>query len=76
MRFTEQTRRRLANYDPENLGPDRAALQRFAIEYHSLVSELLPQMSSSVLVYTQYAAQRPTWYSGAIAEVMQIVGGY
>lgn len=76
MRFTEQTRKRLANYDPENLGPDRAALQRFAIEYHSLVSELLPQMSSSVLVYTQYAAQRPTWYSGAMAEVMQIVGGY
>lgn len=76
MRFTEQTRRRLANYDPDNLGPDRAALQRFRIEYHTLVSELMPQITGSVLTYTQYAAQRPTWYSGAMAEVMQIVGGY
>ena len=76
MRFTEQTRRRLANYDPENLGPDRAALQRFAIEYHTLVSELMPQIPGSVFTYTQYVAQRPTWYSGAMAEVMQIVGGY
>lgn len=76
MRFTEQTRRRLANYDPDNLGPDRAALQRFAIEYHTLVSELMPQIPGSVFTYTQYVAQRPTWYSGAMAEVMQIVGGY
>lgn len=76
MRFTEQTRRRLANYDPDNLGPDRAALQRFAIEYHTLVSELMPQISGSDFTYTQYVAQRPTWYSGAMAEVMQIVGGY
>lgn len=75
MRFTEQTRRRLANYDPQNLGPDRAALQRFAIGYHSRVYELAPQ-APSALLYTQYAAQRPTWYSGAMAEVMQIVGGY
>lgn len=76
MRFTEQTRKRLANYDPDNLGPDRAALQRFRIEYHTLVSELMPQITGSVLTYTQYVAQRPTWYSGAMAEVMQIVGGY
>lgn len=36
----------------------------------------MPKIPGSVFTYTQYVAQRPTWYSGAMAEVMQIVGGY
>ena len=48
---------------------------RFAIPYSEMVYELAPKVETALL-YTQYVAQRPTWYSGAMAEVMQIVGGY
>lgn len=75
MQLTEQTRRRIAQYKPENMPPSRVALQRFRIEYHPLFAELKPNTTGPIL-YTQYSAQRPTWYSGAMAEVMQIVGGY
>ena len=75
MQLTEQTRRRIAQYKPEKMPPSRVSLQRFRIEYHPLFAELKPDTTGSIL-YTQYSAQRPTWYSGAMAEVMQIVGGY
>lgn len=76
MQLTQQARRRIAGYDPEKpLPPDRVSLQRFRIDYHTMFQELKPETFSGIL-YTQYAAQRPTWYSGAMAEVMQIVGGY
>ena len=85
MRFTEQTRRRLSNYEGGVHGgigsieggtaPGMASLQRFRIEYNELVFELAPKLQN-IRTFTQYVAQRPTWYSGAMAEVMQIVGGY
>lgn len=75
MLLSEGTRRRLANYNPENLPAKQQALQRFRIDYNTQFSELKPQVETAFL-YTQYAAQRPTWYSGAMGEVMQIVGGY
>lgn len=75
MRITEATRRRISGRDPEKLPPKTLELQRFRVGYNQLVQELAPQFET-VLFYSQYAAQRPTWYSGAMAEVMQIVGGY
>lgn len=83
LRLSRQCVRRLGGYGVGVqagmgvVGADgmRAELQRFRIDYHASALELKPDVIADVL-YTQYAAQRPTWYSGAMAEVMQIVGGY
>ena len=74
IKLTEQTRRRLANYGDE-LPPKEVALQRFRIEYSERFRYFLPD-NQGIFTHTQYAKLRPTWYSGAMAEVMQIVGGY
>jgi len=75
VKFSDQTRRRIANYASDHLPPKEAALQRFRIAYGSQFQEFVPQFET-VAFYSQYAQQRPTWYSGAMAEVMQVVGGY
>ncbi len=76
LRLTEQARRRLTNYDPNKNKPGKdIELQRFRVNYNNIVSEFKPRFMTKIL-RTQYTQQRPTWYSGAMAEVMQIVGGY
>lgn len=76
LRLTEQARRRLVNYEYAITKPSKdIELQRFRIDYNDIVAEFKPRLPS-VILRTQYAQQRPTWYSGAMAEVMQIVGGY
>lgn len=75
MKLTEQARKRLSGYGENDMPPKDVRLQRFRIGYHSLFSELEPD-TPGMAFHTQYAQQRPTWYSGAMAEVMQIVGGY
>ena len=75
--ITEQCRRRLNNYINEDLPAKQLQLQRFVIKPNAqLVPEFIPQNDLSDFITTQYVQQRPTWYSGAMAEVMQIVGGY
>lgn len=75
--ITEFTRRRLVGYNQGiTLPSKRQSLNRFKIAYNEKrVPELMPQTESPTF-YSQYVQQRPTWYSGAMAEVMQIVGGY
>lgn len=76
-KLTEQSRRRLINYSDEALPNKELKLQRFIIEPNAqIVPEFIPKNNLSDLITTQYVQQRPTWYSGAMAEVMQIVGGY
>jgi hypothetical protein len=81
MQLTEETRRRIARYPEEDQQDEQAqvpadvSLQRFRIKYHQRFFEFEPK-NPGILTYTQYVQQRPTWYSGAMAEVMQIVGGY
>lgn len=75
LNITEQTKRRLAGYTSKDMPKSRLTLQRFVISYNARVEELKPKTTGRI-IYTQYAAQRPTWYSGAMASVMQIVGGY
>lgn len=76
LRLTEQARLRLINYDPNVSKPSKdISLQRFRIDYNDRFSEFKPAIPSAYL-RTQYSQQRPTWYSGAMSEVMQIVGGY
>lgn len=77
IKITEQCRRRLTNYVNKNLPAKELRLKRFVIQPNAqIVPEFLPQNPMGSLITTQYAKQRPTWYSGAMAEVMQIVGGY
>lgn len=78
LKITEQCRRRLIQYsDQKKIPAKELSLQRFVIEPNlNLVPEFVPNNSNSELITTQYVQQRPTWYSGAMAEVMQIVGGF
>ena len=76
IRLTEAARFRLSNYNYVNVKPpNEMELQRFRIDYNDKFSEFKPRLPTAIL-RTQYTALRPTWYSGAMAEVMQIVGGY
>lgn len=74
IKLTEITRRRLSNYESLTV-PKNIELQRFKIEYAEMFKYFEPQFKG-VYTQTQYVKHRPTWYSGAIAEVLQIVGGY
>ena len=78
IKLTEQCRQRLGDYKNNNLPNKDLKLQRFTIEPNiSVVPEFYPKSALiSDIVTTQYSQQRPTWYSGAMAEVMQIVGGF
>ncbi|MGI3149123.1 hypothetical protein ACRVA2_32960, partial [Pseudomonas aeruginosa] len=72
----EQARRRLVAYDPKAaLPPKDVALQRFVIKYEPRFQYFEPR-EQGIYTFTQYVKQRPTWYSGAMAEVMQVAGGY
>ena len=74
--LTEQARRRLSGYGVKQESVEKVVqLQRFRVGYNYRVQEFVPENPGPFL-YTQYAAQRPTWYSGAMAEVIQVVGGY
>lgn len=78
LRITEQCRRRLSNLSNSNDLPSKQlSLQRFTIKPNpNLVPEFIPQYPLGDIITTQYNQQRPTWYSGAMSEVIQIVGGY
>ena len=78
LKITEMTRRRLVSYDHEKkLPPKVLELQRFVIPHEQRFSELMqPGDGGGAVKWTQYVNQRPSWYSGAMAEVVQIVGGY
>ena len=76
LRITEQTRRRLVGYDPNAREPRKELeLQRFVIEYAEQFRHLKPEYTG-IYTFTQYDKLRPTWWSGAMAAVMQVVGGY
>lgn len=76
IKLTEQCRLRIANYKPDKKPKKDVRLHRFAIPYSYKFNYFEPKLKTSGLIYTQYDKQRPTWYSGAMTEVMQITGGY
>lgn len=76
IKLTEQCRRRLNNYSDNPLPPKQLFLKRFIIEPHPILAPEFAGDGLSDVVTTQYAGQHPTWYSGAMSEVMQISGGY
>lgn len=76
LKLSETTRHRLRGYDTkEPLPPRDIELQRFRIDYGNRFGEFKSN-TPSALFKTQYEQLRATWYSGAMAEVMQVVGGY
>lgn len=75
MQLTEQTRLRLNDYKTEKLPPKRMVLERFRVECPERFDEFLP-LEPDDWVHTQYEKLQPTWYSGAMSEVVQIVLGY
>lgn len=77
LKLTEGARYRLTQYGNPDIPkpPADIELQRFRIEYDYKFQEFNADNASSYL-RTQYVQQKPTWYSGAMSEVMQIVGGY
>lgn len=75
IKLTDQARRRLAGYKGETLSRKEVELQRFKIKYHRDFKYFEPE-KTGIFTFTQYAKQRPTWYSGSMSQVMQVVGGY
>lgn len=75
LKLTKQTSKRLMSYSNQQ-GPTNVELLRFACKYGPSFQEFMPERPAAELNYTQYIQQRPTWYSGAMSEVIQIVGGY
>lgn len=73
--ITMQTRQRLMGYTGE-LAPRQLMLQRFACRYNRKFFEFAPQNLPERIKAIQYGHQRPTWYTGAMSEVIQIIGGY
>lgn len=76
IRLTETTRRRLIDYDPNQSMPAKElSLHRFRIEYDNRFKYFEPTYKGAK-TFTQYHKLRATWYSGAMSEVVQIIGGY
>lgn len=75
LKITEQTRKRVLGYG-DRLAPKNISLFKFACKCGLLFQEFVPEKPNPLLIYTQYGKHRPTWYTGAMAELMQIVGGY
>lgn len=72
LELTEVCSRRLKGY--EGSGPGRVKLQRFAIEYGPKHQEFKPESAS--LLHSQYAQLRASWFSGRMAALVQVAGGY
>lgn len=75
IKLTEQARRRIAGYKDDGLPPKTVDLQRFKVEYADSLTYFKPT-NTGIFTFTQYDKLRPTWYSGAMAEVVQVIGGY
>lgn len=80
MKITRTTQKRLGGYGSKakeyngvKTGENQS-LERFNIPYGARFGEFVPKPGA--LEHSQYVQLRPSWYSGAMAEVVQIVGGY
>ena len=74
IKLTNQAKRRLGGYK-KPIEKDSVELQRFVIKYAPKFEYFKPEFEG-IYTWTQYIKQRPSWYSGAMAEVVQIIGGY
>lgn len=76
VKLTKETLRRQRGYDDDKAdGASEQSFQRFRVGYHAVLSEFAPK-NSGAFFHTQYVLSHPTWWSGAMAEVVQIVSGF
>ena len=76
MLLTETTRRRIIDYSGSTALPlKQIELHKFRVEYDDTFKYFEP-VNKGNRTFTQYHKLRATWYSGAMSEVMQIIGGY
>ena len=76
LKATTTTRRRLIGYDPNKSMPPRTLeFRKLAIEYDYQFKYFEPRYKG-IMLYTQYHKLLPTWYSGAMASVVQVIAGY
>ena len=76
MQLTYQARRRLSKYSDQIKVPEHVKLKRFVVEYAADFQYFMPRMQGDYFKHTQYMRLKPTWYSGAMGEVVQIISGY
>lgn len=74
IKLTSQARKRLGKYKKE-IEKKEVELQRFVIKYDNKFKYFEPE-KPGIYTFTQYLKLRPTWYSGAMAQVVQIAAGY
>lgn len=77
IRFTDETRRRMTNY--QSLGPVYLDMQRFRCKYGPDFEMFIPEIlrgRAGRTEHSQYHQQFATWYSGTMAQVVQIAGAY
>lgn len=76
--LSDGTLRRLRGYsnDADWSPLKRIRMERFTIPYGPSFQSLAPLRPSEALIFTQYHGQLPTWYSGAMRQVVQVVAGY
>lgn len=83
VRVTEQTRKRVQGYKPPQMlngipqyrCPKDVELRRLTVPYGPLHQEFVPP-DPGMLMHTQFTQLRATWFSGAMAQVVQVVMGY
>lgn len=76
VKLTKETLRRQRGYDDDKAdGASEQSFQRFRVGYHAVLSEFAPK-NPGAFFHTQYVLSHPTWWSGAMAEVVQIVSGF
>lgn len=81
IKLTTMCTRRLGGYDQGQPVAAIQELQRFRCPYSEenkaiLVPQFAQGLNPDNALYTQYHALKPTWFSGAMAEAAQIVGGF
>lgn len=78
VKLTSMCARRVGGY--ESPVASIQELKRFRCPYSDNNKILIPEYAQNLnpdnLMHTQYTALKATWFSGAMAEVVQIVGGY
>src|SRR5574344_1577743 len=83
VRVTEQTRKRVQGYKPPQMHnaipqyrcPEVVGLRRLTVGYGPKHQEFVPQVTG-VFEHTQFTQLRPTWFSGEMAQVVQVAMGY
>lgn len=78
--LTEQCCRRLGGYGAMSVGAVQR-LKRLKSKYNTMhevmfVPQEMRGLDENIALYSQFDKLRPTWYSGAMSEVVQIVSGF